>query len=296
MKIRESRTDRTFNVFNLVLVTLLFLIVLYPLLYVVSCSVSAPDKVGNGEVILFPKGLNIEGYKRVFREKNILIGYRNTIFYTVVGTMLNLVMTLPCAYALSKKELFGSRIVMGYLMVTMYFSGGMIPTFLLIKDLGLYNSWWVMLITNAVSVYNIIISKTFFSQIPKDLEEAAYIDGCSTTRTFIQIVLPVSRALIGVMFLYYSVSHWNSYFNAMIYLVDDNKKPLQLFLRRILVTEEMNANMNAVLDDEMVAYAEYIKHLIKYSVIIVSSLPVLILYPFLQRFFDKGILIGSLKG
>ncbi len=296
MRINESASDRVFNTVNTVIVTILFLIVLYPLLYVVACSISSPDKVGNGEIWLIPRGLNIEGYIRVFKEKNILIGYRNTLFYTVAGTVINLILTLPCAYALSKKDLVGRNLVMGFLMFTMYFSGGMIPSFLLVKKLGLYNSWLVMLILGAVSVYNVIISRTFFAGLPKDIEEAAFIDGCSVTRTFIQIVLPISKALIGVMVLYYGVSHWNSYFNAMIYLIDDNKKPLQLFLRRILITEEMNANMNAVVDDEMAAYAEYIKHLIKYSVIIVSSLPVLILYPFLQRYFDKGVLIGSVKG
>ena len=296
MKIRESASDRTFNIINCCLVTLCFIIVLYPLLYVVACSVSSPEMVGRGEIVLLPKGLNIEGYKRVFRERNIMIGYRNTLIYTVTGTMFNLFLTLPCAYALSKRDLYGKGAILGIFMFTMYFSGGMIPSFLLMKKLGLYNSSLVMVISGGVSVYNLIIARTFYAGVPKDLEEAAFIDGCSITRTFIQIVMPVSRALVGVMVLYYGVSHWNGYFNAMIYLIDDSKKPLQLFLRRILITEEMNANMNAVGDDEALAYAEYVKHLIKYSAIIVSSLPVLVLYPFLQKYFDKGVLIGSVKG
>ena len=295
MAIKDARSDRVFNAVNLTLVTLLFLIVLYPLIYVLSASISSPDAVGTGQVILFPKGFTLEGYKRVFREKNIIIGYQNTLFYTVAGTMLNLVLTLPCAYALSKKELPGRNFFMAFLMVTMYFGGGMVPTFLLLRDLGMYNTRAVLIVMGAVSVTNIIISRTFFSGIPRDLEEAAYIDGCSTTRTFVQIVMPLSKALLGVMVLYYGVAHWNSYFTALIYVTEDAFKPLQLFLRRILVLEQMNADMNS-LTDEDVKNAEYLKHLIKFSVIVVSSLPVLILYPFLQKYFDKGVLIGSLKG
>ncbi len=294
-QIKDSPSDRVFNFINLTLVTLMFLIVLYPLVYVVSASVSNPEAVGTGKVILFPVGFTLDGYFRVFREKNILIGYRNTFLYTILGTLLNLLMTLPCGYALSKKELPGGGIIMGIMIFTMYFSGGMIPSFILMQSLGLYNTRTILIISGALSVYNLIICRTFFLAMPKELEEAAYIDGCTVSRTFVQIILPLSKALMGVMVLYYAVAHWNSYMTALIYIIDDAKKPLQLFLRRILITEQMNSAMNAVSDDEQ-ASAEYLKHLIKYSVIIVSSLPVLIIYPFLQRYFEKGVLIGSVKG
>jgi len=291
---RESFTDRIFNTVNLSFIILLLLIVLYPLIYVLSASISSPDAVGSGQVVLFPIGFTLEGYFRIFREKYILIGYRNTLYYTIAGTALNITLTLPCAYALSKKELPGRNVFMGIFLITMYFSGGMIPSFLLVRSLGLVNTRTILILLGAVSVYNVIISRTFFAAIPKDLEEAAYIDGCSRTRTFTQIVLPISKALIGVMVLYYAVSHWNSYFSAMIYITNDNIKPLQLFLRRILIVDSTNYNM--VGGDELEQNAEALKHLVKYSIIIVSSLPILILYPFLQKYFEKGILIGSIKG
>ena len=291
---KESFTDRVFNTINYTIIFTVLLTVIYPLIYIISSSISSPHAVGSGEVILFPVGFTLEGYFRIFRERFIMIGYGNTLFYTVTGTALNILLTLPCAYALSKKDLPGRNISMGVFLVTMYFSGGMIPTFLLVRSLGLFNTRAVLIVLGAVSVYNVIISRTFFAGIPKELEEAAYIDGCSRTKTFTQIVLPVSKALIGVMVLFYAVSHWNSYFNAMIYVTNDNFKPLQLFLRRILITDTTNTNM--IGGDELELDAEALKNLIKYSVIIVSSLPILVIYPFLQKYFEKGILIGSIKG
>ena len=291
---RESLTDRIFNAVNLSIIITLLLVVLYPLIYILSASISSPDAVGSGEVILWPIGFTLEGYTRIFREKFIMIGYKNTLYYTVLGTALSLFCTLPCAYSLSKKEMPGRKIFMGIFLFTMYFSGGMIPTFLLVRSLGLINTRAILIILGSVSVYNVIISRTFFAAIPKELEEAAFIDGCSRTRTFTQIVLPISKALIGVMVLYYAVSNWNAYFNAMIYITDDYIKPLQLFLRRILIIDTTNASM--IGGDELEQNAEALKHLVKYSVIIVSSLPILILYPFLQKYFEKGILIGSVKG
>jgi len=296
MTIREGRSDRIFSIANVVAVTLLGMIVLYPLIYILSASVSAPEAVGSGQVILLPKGFTLDGYQRVFREKNVLIGYRNTIFITIVGTLINLVMTLPCAYALSKRELPGNGFVMGLMVFTMYFSGGMVPTFILVKNIGLYNSMAVLVVLGAVSVYNLIICRTFFAGIPKEMEEAAYIDGCSMFHTFVKIVLPLSKALMGVMVLYYGIAHWNSYFNALIYILDDTKKPLQLFLRRILIVEAHNHSMNAMGSGDSMQDAEYLRQLVKYSIIVVASLPVLIIYPFLQKYFEKGVLIGSVKG
>jgi len=296
MTVRESRSDRVFSFVNMLLVTLLGLIVLYPLIYILSASISSPDAVGSGQVILLPKGFTLDGYQRVFREKNVMTGYRNTIILTVVGTLVNLAVTLPSAYALSKKELPGSGVIMGLLVFTMYFSGGMVPTFMLVKALGLYNNMAILVILGMVNVYNLIICRTFFAGIPKELEEAAYIDGCSLARTFITIVMPLSKALMGVMVLYYGIAHWNSYFNALIYILDDSKKPLQLFLRRILVVEAHNHNMNAMGAGDSMQDAEYLRQLVKYSIIVVASLPVLIVYPFLQKYFEKGVLIGSVKG
>lgn len=295
--IRESRGDRIFKIINTTIVTLLLLVVLYPLIYVLSCSFSDPLLVGSGEVWLLPKGLNFLGYKRVFQDTSILTGYANSLFYTVVGTVINLLVTIPAGYALAKDGLPGRGFIMGFFMFTMYFSGGMIPTFLLIRSLGLYDTRAVLLILGAFSTYNCIICRTFFSSIPKELEEAASIDGCSVIRCFVQIVLPISQALVGVMVLYFAVGHWNSYFNAMIYTYRDSLKPLQLVLRRILVLAQSSADMmEGGGSDEYAAEQYQVAVLIRYAVIVVSSLPVLILYPFLQKYFVKGVMIGSVKG
>ena len=296
MAIKEPRGDRIFGAVVFVIVTLLMLIVLYPLVYVLSCSVSSPTAVGAGEVVLLPKGFTLMGYKRVFQEPDILLGYKNTLFYTIIGTAINLFATVPAGYMLSKKEVPGRNLFMFLFMFTMYFSGGMIPSFLLVKSLHLYDTRAVLVILGAFSTYNCIICRTFFAALPHELEEAAAIDGCSTVRTFIQIVLPLSQALLGVMVLYFAVGHWNSYFNAMIYVNNENYKPLQLILRRILILEQASANMMEGGGDEYAAEQFKLKELIKYAVIVVSSLPVLVLYPFLQKYFVQGVMIGSIKG
>jgi putative aldouronate transport system permease protein len=254
--------------------------------------------VSTGKIYLLPKGFNIEGYVRIFRDKEIMIGYRNTIFYTVAGTLVNLALTLPAAYALSKKDLVGRNVIMFFMAITMYFSGGMIPTYLLVKSLNLLNTWVVLLIIGAVSTYNLIVARTFFiTGVPHELEEAAIIDGCSQAKTFLLIVLPVSKALIGVMALYYGVGHWNSFFSALIYITDRNKVPLQLVLREILIGEQMREEMlEEAMSDEMQLLRLQLTTLIKYGVIVVSSAPVMVAYPFLQKYFNKGIMLGSLKG
>ena len=296
MAIKEPRGDRIFGAVVFVIVTLLMLIVLYPLVYVLSCSVSSPTAVGAGEVVLLPKGFTLMGYKRVFQEPDILLGYKNTLFYTIIGTAINLFVTVPAGYMLSKKEVPGRNLFMFLFMFTMYFSGGMIPSFLLVRSLHLYDTRAVLVILGAFSTYNCIICRTFFAALPHELEEAAAIDGCSTVRTFVQIVLPLSQALLGVMVLYFAVGHWNSYFNAMIYVNNENYKPLQLILRRILILEQASANMMEGGGDEYAAEQFKLKELIKYAVIVVSSLPVLVLYPFLQKYFAQGVMIGSIKG
>ena len=295
MKITSRKKKITiFDIVIYFIAAFLFLIVAYPLILVVSCSISDPGLVATGQVLFWPKGINMEGYKQLLNNPNILIGYGNTIFYTVFGTLVNLAVTIPAGYVLSKTMVPGTKLFTGLFMFTMYFSGGMIPTFLLVNKLGLYNTRAVLLILGAFSTYNCIICRSFFVGLPTGLEEAARIDGCSPLGIFFKVVLPLSKALLGVMVLYFGVAHWNGYFNAMIYINEDVKQPLQVFLRRILVLAQISANM-----DEAGDYAAHLadmEALIRYAVIVVASAPLLILYPFLQKYFDKGVLIGSVKG
>jgi len=277
-------------------VFMLLLIIIYPLIYVLSCSISSPEYVAVGKIWLLPKGITLLGYKRVFQDPAIITGYRNVIIYTIFGTLLNLLVTVPAGYALSKAFIPGRNLIMGIFLFTMYFSGGLIPSFLLVSSLGLFNNPLVLIILGAFSVYNCIICRTFFAAIPKEMEEAATIDGASPLRTFLQVVLPVSQALLGVMVLYFAVGHWNSYFTAMIYIIDEKFKPLQLILRRILILQATSAAMMESGTDEYAGELYQVRELIKYAVIVVSSLPVLILYPFLQKYFIKGVMIGSIKG
>jgi len=288
----KKKKVSAFDIVVYSIATFLTAIVLYPLIVVVSSSFSDPVLVAKGEVLLLPKGFNIKGYTSVFEDKNLMTGYANTIFYTVVGTFINLIVTIPAGYVMSKTKIHGSKFIMGLFMVSMYFSGGLIPSFLLMTSLGFYNTRWALLIPGAFNVYNAIVCRSFFAAVPKDLEESAYLDGCSVIKSFTRIVLPISKALLGVMVLYFAVGHWNSYFNAMIYIRDESMMPLQVFLRKILVLAQ---SMNNEDFDMGATYAEQ-EALIRYSTIVVSSLPLMILYPFLQKFFAKGVLIGSVKG
>jgi len=289
--------DRVFGAIILVLVTILLLIVLYPLYFTVIASVSNPDMVNLGKVWLYPVEITFDGYKKVFENEEILIGYRNTIFYTLGGTMVNLFLTLPAAYALTRKELQFKKIITFFFVFTMYFSGGMIPTYLIVRDIGLLNTWTCLMVTAGISTFNLILARTFFSSIPTEIQESAFCDGCSDLRTFISIVLPLSKALLGVLVLYYGIDHWNGYFRALLYLTDRNKVPLQLVLREILISQQMAASMmEDGGDEDAMVTALRNASLIKYAVIIVSSLPMIILYPFLQKYFDKGVMLGSVKG
>lgn len=283
----------TFDIVVYAIATFLLLIVLYPLVLVLSSSISDPALVAKGEVILLPKGINLEGYKAVLKDKNIMTGYGNTIFYTVFGTIINLVVTVPAGYALTK-AMPGKKFIQLAFLFTMYFGGGLIPTFLWVKEMGLYGSRWAVLLINAFNVYNCIICRSFFEALPIELEEAAEIDGCNPLRCFVQIVLPLSKALMGVMVLYFGIGHWNSYFQAMIYLDDDKKQPLQVFLRRILVLAQSAQNVEE--GGEYALAMMQREALIRYSVIVVAALPPMMIYPFLQKYFDKGVLIGSVKG
>ncbi|MDO5407603.1 MAG: carbohydrate ABC transporter permease [Eubacteriales bacterium] len=285
------------TVFDIVIYTITFLLILivgYPLVLVLSNSVSSPDMVAAGKVLLFPKGFTLEGYKAVFADKDIMTGFFNTVFYTVVQTLVSLAVTLPAGYALAKRNIPGRNFFMMIFMITMYFSGGLIPTFLQMQKYGLYNTRAAIVLLGTFSTYNCIICRSFFESIPKELEEAAEIDGCSPMRTFLQIILPLSKALIGVMVLYVAVGQWNAYMDCLIYIQDDFKQSLQVVLRRILILAQ-----TASLAEEGGEYAAALadrEALLRYSAMVVSSLPLLIVYPFLQKYFDKGVMIGSVKG
>ncbi|AZS16405.1 carbohydrate ABC transporter permease [Paenibacillus motobuensis] len=298
--VKETRRDKLFLAFTYFFVILAFVVVLYPLLYMISASISDPKYVASGEMWLWPKGITFDGYKRVFENTSIWIGYSNTILYTLVGTTINLVVTLPAAYALSRKDFVGRNFFMGMFMVTMFFSGGLVPSYLLIKSLGMINSMWAIVIPSAASIWNIIVSRTFFQgSIPPELQDAAQVDGCTNMRLFIKIILPLSMPIIAVMALFYGVGHWNNYFSAMIYLNDAGKYPLQLVLRQILVLQEMSAQGGGAIDTSTAAAMNSkaeIAALVKYAVIIVATIPVIVIYPFLQRYFVQGVMIGSVKG
>ncbi|MFD2044905.1 carbohydrate ABC transporter permease [Ornithinibacillus salinisoli] len=298
MSIKESKNDKVFDICNKFLVWFFIVIISYPLVYIISASISDPQYVNSGEMWLFPKGITFEGFERVFQSSEIWLGYRNTIFYTLLGTFINLAVTLPCAYALSRQELIGRNVIMALLVFTMFFEGGLIPTYLLVRDLGMINTVWAMVLPSAAAMWNIIVTMTFFKvSIPRGLEEAAEIDGASQIRTFFQIVLPLSAPIIAVMALFYGVGHWNQYFGALIYLQDRELFPLQLFLREILVQQQITAElMQQSGTAEALSEHARIADIIKYAVMIVSAAPLLIVYPFLQRFFLKGVMIGSIKG
>ena len=297
--IKETRGDKLFLVGVYALLGVALILVAYPLIYILSASISNPNVVASGEMWLFPKELTFEGYKRVFEDAAIWRGYLNTIIYTLAGTAVNLAVTLPAAYAMSRKDMAGRNLFMGIFMVTMFFSGGLVPTYLVVKSLGLIDSMWALILPAATSVWILIVCRTFFqSSIPKELQEAAEIDGCSDFRLFFRIVLPLSTALIAVMALFFGVGHWNNYFSAMIYLNDQAKYPLQLVLRQILVLQQMSAQSGA-LDAGMASSLNNkaeVAALVKYAVIIVATLPVIAVYPFLQRYFVQVVMIGSVKG
>ncbi len=293
-RIRHGLDDRIFDGVVTVIGILIMLIVLVPLIFVVAASFSDPELVLRGKVLLIPKGFTVKAYTMVFENQEIWQGYRNTIFYTVAGTAINIVLTVMAAYPLSRKEMAGRRFFTLVILFTMYFNGGLIPTYLLVRDLGMYNTVWAILIPAAISTYNLIVAKSFFEQsIPQELYESAKLDGCGNVRMLFSIVLPLSKAILAVLVLYYGVAHWNAYFNALIYLRDTTKHPLQVILRNILLlgqTEQMGSND--------VGMGEKIKMVeaIKYSVIVVSSVPILLLYPLAQRYFVSGVMIGAVKG
>lgn len=291
----KINNDKIFQFVINAITILLCVLALYPLIYAVSASFSSPDQILSGKVWLWPVNPTINAYKRVFASKDILIGYRNTIFYTLSGTLINMIMSIICAYPLSLPDLKGKNAITLFITFTMFFGGGMIPTYLNIKNLGMLNSPLSVLIPGAISVSNMLIMRNYFiHSVPSELREAAAIDGSSPLHTMITIILPLSKSILVVVMLYYMVGHWNSYFSAMMYMRDRNKYPLQVFLRQILVLTQMGDMEEQAGVDDLNIYLIYAA--LKYAIIVVSAVPLLVLYPMVQKFFERGIMVGSLKG
>ncbi len=293
--IRKTKFDTIFDVINYTLLSLLTLSYLYILIFTVSASFSDPNAVYSGKVILWPVDFTLQGYQRVFQEKMLWTGYLNSIIYMVVGTLISTVLTLTGAYALSRRDLPGRDILTGLLVFTMFFSGGIIPLYLIVRSMKMLNTMWALVLPGAISMSNLIIARTFFTNnIPDGLLDAAKIDGCNNLRFFFSIVLPLSKPIIAVIALYYAIGLWNDYFNAMIYIKTRAAYPLQLFLREILISSQTSSAMTGdVLEQELLAQ---LQEIIKYTLIVVGSVPLLVIYPFLQKYFVQGVMIGSLKG
>ena len=294
MKMKSGLSDRIYNICVMIIALSALLLVLYPMYFIVIASFSSSTLVNQGQVILLPKGINFYGYQKILERFEIWRGYRNTIFYTVGGTLLNLAVTLPAAYVLAQSRFRARPFIMTLFVITMYFGGGMVPTYMLVKSLHLINSPFTMVIMGAVSVYNVIITRTFFeNSIPAELQEAAELDGCSHFKYFTSIVLPLSKAVISVITLYYAVGHWNDFFTALLYLNKDEYQPLQTILRNILISNQAMAGTTGAGEG---AFAQEYADQIKFAVIIVSTVPVLCIYPFIQKYFEKGVMIGAVKG
>ena len=296
--IKQTNADRLYDIVILILISLLLLIILYPLWFVIIASVSNSSEVMKGNVIFWPKEFSFEAYEKVLQDPKIVTGYCNTIFYTVAGTLLNLVGTIAIAYPLSRRDFVGRKVISIVLTFTMFFNGGLIPTYLVYKEINLINTPWVMIIPGMVNVYNMIVMRSFFESLPYEMHEAAFIDGCGNIKIITKIVLPLSLLIIAVMIIFYGVMHWNEYFSALVYISDQKLKPLQLILRDILITSTSRVSSmmsgGAANTGEMdrIRTAESIK----YAVAVVSTVPVLCLYPFLQKHFSKGVMIGAIKG
>jgi multiple sugar transport system permease protein/putative aldouronate transport system permease protein len=294
LALKPKRQDLLFDTMNTLFLSIALLVTVYPIIFIISSSFSKTSAVMSGSVWLFPVGFTLDGYRAVFTNDMILTGYANTVFYTAAATLLNIAMTIAAAYPLSRKDFRARNPIMLAFTFTMFFSGGMIPTYMLINSLGWINHRIVMIVPVAMTVYNVIITRTFFqSTIPDELLEAARIDGCSDIRFLLSVVIPISKAIIAVIALFYAVSHWNSFFNAFMYLNDKNLYPLQLVLRQILLANDISSGMTNL---DAQAAKEGLSELLKYALIVVASVPVLCMYPFIQKYFVKGVMIGSVKG
>lgn len=300
--IKRTKADVAFDTLNIALMIVLFIIVAYPLYFIIIASLSEPYAVAKGQVFFWPKGFTLAAYRNTFSTKSIWIGYRNSLVYTVVGTLLSLFLTLTSAYVLSKKHLAGRKLLVFYFLIPMYFSGGMIPTYLQIKSYGLINQPYSLIVIGALSLYNVIVTRVFYeSSIPEELYESGRIDGANDFRLFFSFALPLSMPIIAVMALYYGVAKWNDYFTALLYTSKADYQPLQLVLRGILLMNENaleNVDISSLNEDQIVDLAQraYMSEAMKFSTIIVSSLPMMIAYPFVQKNFVKGVMIGAIKG
>ena len=294
-RLRHSVSDNIFNGILLVILGFFLILVAYPLIFVVAASFSSGNAVTSGKVFLWPVNFTLTGYEIVFSNAAVWRGYANTVFYTLTGTALNLVLTIMVAYPLSRRTFQGRRFFSILYMIPMFVGGGMIPTYVLMSKLGLVNSRWIMILSGAVSIYNMVLMRTFFkNSIPDELLESAKIDGISDLGYLLKIVIPLSKAIISVIVLYYMVGHWNSYMTPLIYLQDPDKKPLQLILREILNASKVD--LTQITDPAVIEKMAGMADVMKYALIVVSTVPMLILYPFIQKFFTKGVMIGSLKG
>ena len=297
--VKRCREDVIFDTVIFIILTLILFVVAYPLYWVIISSFSDPTAVSAGKVLLRPMGFTLKGYAEVFKNSQVMRGFFNSIVITVVGVCVNLAVTLPTAYALSRDNFSGKKPITVFYMITMFFGGGMIPTYLVVKNMHLLNTIWALVLPGCLSVYNMIVARTFFkSNISEELYEAGEIDGCTQSRFFFQIALPLSKAIIAIMVLYYGVGHWNSYFSALLYISDQDKYPLQLVLRNILITNQTPLSQTATTAAARAALQEQqqLIDVMKYSLIIISSVPVLIMYPLVQKHFVKGVMIGSVKG
>lgn len=300
---KQTRIDRAFDVGNTLFMVLVLIVMVYPLYFTIIASFSEPAFVATGQVTLLPRGFTLDAYTNVFRNDKVWIGYRNTFFYTLFGTALNLMLTLPAAYALSRKKLHARTLIASYFLFTMFFSGGLIPTYLLVRDLDLLNKPYTLIVLNGLSVYLLVVTRIFYqTSIPEEIHEAATIDGCANFGQFFRIALPLSAPIIAVMALFYAVGRWNDFFSALIYISDSKLYPLQLVLRNILIQNQMAlASLQiskSVKAEELLAITRqaYLAEAMKYSLIFIASAPMLVAYPFVQKHFVKGVLIGSLKG
>ena len=293
-RVRRQGRDVVFDAILYSICAVLLLIILYPLWFIVIASFSDPSAVAGGHVWVWPVGFTLDGYDELLKQPKVWLGYRNTIAYTVVGTLIGLAVNIPAAYALSRKDLWGRKGLMGLYVFTMFFSGGLIPIFLTVQQAGLYNTFWVLVLPFSVSAYNIIVARTFFeTSLPPDLWDAAQIDGCGNLRFFFTMALPLSKAVISVIALWTAVGQWNSYFNALIYIRDENLYPLQLIIRNILIT---NQNFAALGTGEAAMIAMRRANLVRYAMIIIATVPIMCVYPFIQKYFDQGVMIGAVKG
>lgn len=297
MKIRMSRTDRLLHAAIVLVLALIVLVTVYPIYFVLIASVSDSSAVSNGQVWLIPKGFYLEGYRRIFAYADLWRGYLNTLLYTASGTALSLVVTISGAYVMSRRECMLNGPLMVYFTIPMFFSGGLIPTYLLIHSLGLLNNPLVLILPGCFGIYNMIIARTFFqSSIAGELRDAAFIDGCSEIGFFLRIALPLSKAIISVIGLYVAVAIWNDYFSALIYITDRRYNPLQLILREILISNSFDTRSAGGGITNSAIEQQRLRDLVKYCVMVVSTLPVICIYPFIQKYFEKGVMIGSIKG